>query len=110
MELQGSWEKDEEGYLEFDPEHLHRLYENITESYYLIYQQHLDELDDEEEASAKAKAEGYEMLTDYKIIDGREEFATTYHTPSYVMDLWYLPNPETRKKDYNQGFIRISRK
>jgi hypothetical protein len=110
MELQGSWSKDEEGYMEFETSPLQRLYETITESYYANYNQNLAELDDEEEASEKAKAEGYELITDYKTIDGKEEFATTYHTPSYELDLWYILNPKTNKRDYTRGFLRIREK
>ncbi len=110
MELQGNWTKDEEGYMEFETSQLQRLYETITDSYYQVYNGYLEELDDEDEAFYKAQEEGYEMITDYKIIGGNEEFATTYHTPSYVMDLWYNVDAETNKRNYNQGFLRISRK
>ncbi|MDQ4141638.1 MAG: hypothetical protein M3142_14100 [Bacteroidota bacterium] len=67
-------------------------------------------MDDEEEAHYQALAEGYEMVNDYKMINGQEEFATTYHTPTYVLDIWYELDLETQKRIYDQGFIRISSK
>ncbi len=109
MELRGTWEKDEEGYLEFDTFQLQRLYETVTDSYYEVYNRYLEELEDEE-AFYKAKEEGYELITDYKIIDGEEEFATTYHTPSYLMDIWYSLDPRTKKRIYTRGQIRIIEK
>jgi hypothetical protein len=47
------------------------------------------------------------MITDYKTIDDKEEFATSYATPNYEMDLWYESDPITGKRDYNKGYLRI---
>ncbi|PSR53491.1 hypothetical protein AHMF7605_08115 [Adhaeribacter arboris] len=110
MELQGTWTKDNEGFMEFSLSQLQRLYEAVTDAYHERYNQYLDELDDEEEAHYQALAEGYEMVNDYKTIDGQEEFATTYYTPTYVLDVWYELDPVTQKRIYDQGFIRISSK
>jgi hypothetical protein len=109
MDIQGSWEKDEEGYLEFETSPLQKMYETVTGEYYAVYNAYLEDLDDDE-AFYKAREEGYELITDYKTIEGKEEFATTYHTPSHSMDIWYVLNPRTKKRDYNRGFVRISEK
>lgn len=106
MKLTGKWTKDEDGYMEFDDYQVQRLYEVITDQYYAIVNQYLDE-HDEEYANLKAKEKGYKMFTDYKEINGREEFATTYITPAYIMDLWYETDPETQKRNYKKGFIKI---
>jgi hypothetical protein len=109
-EISGHWIKDEEGFMEFDPSSLQRKYEAITDQYHQVYNQHLEELDDEEDAYYKALEEGYEMVTDYKDIDGVNEFVTTYKTPAFVLDIWYEMDPVTKKKVYNRGFIRITGK
>ena len=108
MELRGTWKKDSEGYMEFETSQLQRLYERVTQEYHQIFNRYLDRFDDEEIASAEAMAAGYEMITDYKEIDGVREFATTYKTPSHLVDLWYTTKGAGNKKDYNRGFIRIS--
>ena len=110
MEIQGHWTKDEEGYMDFEPASLQRYYEAITDQYHQVYNRYLEEFDDEEEAHYKALEEGYEMITDYKDIEGVNEFVTTYKTPSQVLDIWYGQDPETGKKSYDRGFIRIMRK
>lgn len=110
MEIQGKWEKDSEGFMEFDNAQLQRLYEFITDQYYQVYNRYLDALDDDEAASHKAREEGYQMIADYKIIDGKEEFATTYLTPSQSMDVWYELDKISGKRIYEKGFIRISSK
>ena len=110
MELQGTWTKDEEGFMDFETSQLQRLYETITDSYHHVYNQFLAETDDEEEAHYKALAEGYEMITDYKEIAGQTEFVTTYKTPNYTADIWYVTDAYTGKKKYDQGFIRITGK
>ncbi len=110
MDIQGTWTKDSEGYMDFSSSQLQRLYEAITDSYHEVYNRFLDEFDDEEEAHYQALAKGYEMVNDYKIINDQEEFATTYHTPTYVLDIWYESDPYTQKRIYDQGFIRISSK
>lgn len=109
MEMQGNWTKDSEGFMEFDTSALQRLYETITDKYYQVYNHYLDELDDDE-AYYKALNDGYEMITDYKLISGREEFATTYTTPNYILDIWYEFDFESNKRVYNKGFIRIKGK
>jgi hypothetical protein len=110
MEIQGKWTKDEDGFMDFEPSQLQRLYEVITDRYHQVYNRYLDELDDEEQANLKALGDGYKMVTDYKIINGKEEFATSYTTPSHDMDIWYEQDPFSHKKDYNSGFIRITTK
>lgn len=110
METQGTWTKDEDGYMEFSNSSVQRLYEAVTDSYYQVYNYYLDELDDEEEAHYQALAEGYEMVNDYKTIAGQEEFATTYRTPAYVLDIWYEIDEFTRKRIYDKGFIKITSK
>jgi hypothetical protein len=107
MEISGHWTKDEEGFMDFDPSSLQRYYEAITDQYHEVYNQYLDELDDEEDAHYKALEAGYEMVTDYKDIAGVNEFVTTYKTPAYVLDIWYELDAVTNKKVYDRGFIRI---
>ncbi len=107
METTGKWTRDEEGFMEFDSSALQRLYETVTNKYHQVYNKYLDEFDDEEEAHHKALADGYEMQTDYKTINGAEEFVTTYTTPSHVVDIWYEFDPISRKRIYNRGFIRV---
>lgn len=108
MEIQGTWSKDEDGYMEFDNGELQRLYEQVTDNYHRIYNRLLNELEDEEEAYHQALAAGYEMVTDYKTINGQEEFATTYYTPTHVADVWYAFDPYTEKRIYIRGYLRIS--
>ncbi len=110
MELQGTWLKDEEGYLTFSDLPLERYYEAITSKYHQVYQQFMDELDDEEEAHEQTLAAGYNMITDYKMINGQEEFATTYHTPAYELNIWYELDDYTQKRVYDKGYIKISSK
>jgi hypothetical protein len=110
MEISGHWTKDEEGFMDFDSSSLQRYYETITDQYHQVYNQYLEELDDEEEAHYKALEEGYEMVTDYKDMEGVNEFVTTYKTPVYVLDIWYALDPVTKKKVYDRGFIRITGK
>ncbi len=111
MELRGKWTKDlEEGYMDFSLSQLQRLYEAITDEYHQVYNECLQRYDDDEAAQREARSRGYEMLTDYKTIDGDEEFATSYTTPAYRMDLWYQTDPRTGKRVYDKGFIRISSK
>ena len=93
MEIEGKWSKDSEGYMEFETAQLQRLYEAITDQYHQVYNNYLNDFDDEEAASEKALEEGYKMQTDYKTIHGVNEFATTYTTPSYVLDVWYVWDP-----------------
>lgn len=95
--------------MDFDSAALQRLYEAITDTYNQAYNRFLDELD-EEEAYFKALDAGYEMVTDYKIINGREEFATTYQTPTHTLDIWYEFNNQSKKRIYDRGFIRIVNK
>lgn len=109
MEIQGTWTKDSDGFMEFSPASLQRLYEVITDDYHQVYNYYLEELD-EEEAHYRALADGYEMVNDYKVIANQEEFATTYRTPTYVLDIWYKIDPITRKRIYDQGFMRITRR
>ncbi|MBC5773018.1 hypothetical protein H8S95_02995 [Pontibacter sp. KCTC 32443] len=110
MEMQGTWSKDEEGFMTFEPHELQRYYEAVTDKYHQVYNRYLNELDDDEDAYYKALQDGFEMITDYKIIDGREEFATTYITPAYVLDIWYETDELTEKRDYTKGFVKISSK
>ncbi|MBK0403465.1 hypothetical protein I5M27_10750 [Adhaeribacter sp. BT258] len=110
IELQGTWTKDEEGFMEFETSQLQRLYETVTDSYHHVYNQFLEETDDEEDAHYKALEAGYEMITDYKEISGITEFVTTYKTPAYVADIWYETDEYTGKKVFDKGFIRISGK
>lgn len=110
MEIKGTWLKDEDGYMEFSDPALQRYYESITDTYHQVYNQYLDEFDDEEEAHFEAVAAGYEMVNDYKIIDDQEQFATTYQTPKYVLEVWYELDEFTQKRIYDKGFIRISSK
>ncbi len=107
MEIQGRWEKDDEGFMEFETPQLQRLYEVVTDQYYQVYNRWLDEWDDEEVATEKARSDGYEMITDYKTIDGNKEFATTFRTPSYTMDVWFEWDPVAQKRVYEKGFLRI---
>ena len=109
MELQGTWTKDEEGFMAFEPPQLQRLYETVTDSYHHVYNRYLAETDDDEEAHYKALADGYEMLTDYKEINGKTEFATTYKTPGYMADIWYETDAYSGRKRFDKGFIRIRR-
>ena len=110
MEIQGTWFKDEEGFMEFETSQLQRLYETVTDSYHHVYNQFLEELDDDEDAHYKALEAGYEMITDYKEINGQNEFVTTYKTPAYTVDVWYQTDVYTSKKVFDKGFIRISGK
>ncbi|MFC5272174.1 hypothetical protein ACFPIB_16285 [Adhaeribacter terreus] len=110
MEMQGTWTKDEEGFMDFETSQLQRLYEAITDQYHQVYNRFLEEFDDEEEAHNKALATGYEMITDYKEINGTTEFVTTYKTPVYTADIWYETDAFTGKKVFDKGFIRISSK
>ena len=107
METQGKWSKDDEGYMEFETSQLQRIYEAVIDQYYQVYNQYLDETDDEEIASEKARNDGYSMITDYKTIEGKKEFATTYTTPSYTMDIWYESDPISKKRIYEKGTLRI---
>ncbi|GAB3197687.1 hypothetical protein ABID22_000787 [Pontibacter aydingkolensis] len=95
--------------MEFETSQLQRIYEAVTAKYHQVYNQYLDEFDDDE-AYYKALEDGCEMVTDYKTIDGTQQFATTYITPDFVADIWYNVDKETGKKVYDNGFIRISRK
>lgn len=95
--------------MEFETSQLKQMYETVTDSYYQVYNDYLEELDDDE-AFYKAKEGGYELITDYKTIDGNLEFATTYHTPLYVMDIWYSKDDRTKKRIYTRGQVRISEK
>jgi hypothetical protein len=110
MEIQGKWTRDPEGYMEFDSAALQRLYETITDKYHQVYNGYLQQYDDEEEAHDKALTEGYEMVTDYKTINGAEEFVTTYITPTQVLDIWYAFDYISNKRIYNRGFARIKDK
>ncbi len=94
----------------FYPSELQRVYEAVTTKYHQVYNGYLDEFDDEDEAHYKALHDGYEMILDYKTINGKEEFATTYKTPQYVVDMWYEVDEVTEKRIYDRGFIRISSK
>ena len=110
MELQGTWTKDEEGYMHFETAQLQRLYELVTDDYYAAYNGFLDELGDEDDAFYKAREAGYEMITNDKLINGETEFDTTFHTPAYVADIWYMQDSRTGKKVFDKGFIRILKK
>ena len=110
MEIQGKWTRDPEGFMDFDSGTLQRLYELVTGKYYQVYNGYLHQYDDEEEAHQKALAEGYEMVTDYKTINGAEEFVTTYITPAQVMDIWYEFDYISHKRIYHRGFVRIKDK
>ena len=110
MKKQGTWRKDEEGFMEFETSQLQRLYETVTDSYHHVYNQFLEETDDEEEAHYKALEAGYEMITDYQEIDSVNEFVTTYKTPAYTLDIWYETDAFTGKKRFDKGFIRIIEK
>lgn len=92
--------------MEFETAQLKQMYEEITDSYYQVYNGYLAELDDDE-AFYKAREEGYELITDYKTIEGKEEFATTYLSPSYAMDIWFDLDPRTKKRVYTRGKVRI---
>ena len=94
----------------FETPELQRLYEAVTDSYHSIYNRYLEETDDDDEAYYKALEEGYEMVTDYKTIDGNEEFVTSYSTPAYIADVWYGFDEETGKRAYNRGRLRIRSK
>lgn len=109
MELSGKWLK-EDGYMEFFPSELQRYYEAITEQFHQKFNQLLDEYPDEEIASTKARENGYQMITDYKIIDNQEQFATSYKTPDWELDLWYEVDPDSNKRDYNKGFLVVKKK
>ena len=108
MEQQGKWTKDEDGFMAFYPPELQRYYEAITDRYHQVYNRYLEDFDDDE-AYYKALAEGYEMVTDYKTIDGESEFTTTYTTPAYVLDIWYELDHNNRRI-YDRGYIRITQK
>ena len=109
MEMQGKWVKDDEGFMEFDSAAIQRLYETVTDKYHQVYNRYQEELDDDE-AYYKALADGYEMITDYKTINGKEEFATTYKTPSHTLDIWYEYDNKSNKRIYDRGFIQITGK
>lgn len=110
MNLQGTWEKDKEGYMNFNPPELQRYYEVITEHYHQVFNKYLDESGDDEIASSKAREEGFRLVTDYKTIEGKEEFATSYYTPSWEMDLWYEKDPVKQKRIYDKGYLQIKKK
>ncbi|GEO06236.1 hypothetical protein AAE02nite_39000 [Adhaeribacter aerolatus] len=110
METQGKWTRDAEGFMEFDSSALQRLYETVTDAYHQVYNNYLDQSDDEEEAHQQALADGYEMVTDYKTINGSEEFVTSYTTPTHVADIWYVFDAVSGKRIYDRGFIRIKSK
>jgi hypothetical protein len=110
MTMQGTWSKDEEGFMDFETAQLQRLYETITDQYYRVYNRYVEELDDEEAAHYQALEDGYEMITDYKDIAGQTQFATTFKTPAYELDIWYQTDAFTGKKVYDKGFMRISGK
>jgi hypothetical protein len=110
MRTTGWWTKDEEGFMEFETSQLQRMYEAITEQYHAVYDQHLQETQDDELAHEQALQEGYEMLTNTKLINGEEEFATSYITPTFVLDIWYEKDPYTQKRVYYKGFIQVLRK
>jgi hypothetical protein len=109
MELQGTWTKDEEGFMDFETSQLQRLYETVTDKYHQVYNHYVDEFDDDE-AYYKALEEGYEMVTDYKEMNGVNEFVTTYKTPAYMVDIWFETDEYTGRKVFDKGFIRISGK
>jgi hypothetical protein len=107
MEMNGKWTRDEEGFMEFDSPSVQRYYESITDSYNSLYNQLLEEFDDEEEAFSRALDKGYELITDYKEINGSQEFVTTYLTPGYVLDVWFEKDAYTGKKVFDKGFVSI---
>ena len=94
----------------FETPELQRLYEAVTDSYHRIYNRCLEETDDDDEAYHKALDAGYEMITDYKTVDGNLEFVTSYSTPSYIADVWYGFDEETGKRAYDRGLLRIRSK
>ncbi len=106
MEIQGTWTKDEEGYMTFNSSQLQQYFEQITNQYHRVYNRYANEYDDEI-AFLKAREDGYTMVTDYKIIEGNEEFATSFTTPAFKLDMWYETDPYSGKRDYNRGFIRV---
>lgn len=109
MEIQGKWTRDAEGFMDFDTPGVQRLYETITDKYHQVYNHYLQAAqDDEETAYQQALSAGYEMINDYKLINGTEEFVTTYLTPTHVVDVWYGQDAFTGKRLYHQGYIRIS--
>ncbi|QHL86677.1 hypothetical protein GU926_04180 [Nibribacter ruber] len=110
MHLTGWWTKDEEGFMEFETSQLQRLYEAITEQYHAAYEACLLATEDEELAYENALEKGYEMITNTKLINGEEEFATTYHTPSFVLDVWYEKDSYTQKRVYDKGFLQVLKK
>ena len=110
MELQGTWTRNEEGYMDFETSQLQRLYEQITNDYHAVYNRLLEELDDEDDAFYQAQSAGYELITNDKEINGKPEFTTTYHTPAYLVDIWFKTDSFTGKKMFNQGYIRIRQK
>ncbi len=93
--------------MQFETSELQRLYELVTDKYHQVYNHYLETFDDDE-AFYKALKDGYEMVTDYKIIAGKEEFVTTYTTPTHVLDVWYGCDEATNKRVYTKGFLRIS--
>jgi hypothetical protein len=110
MELQGTWTRTDEGYMDFETSLLQRLYEQITDDYHAVYNRLLAELDDEDDTFYQAQAAGYELITNDKEINGTPEFATTYLTPTYMLDIWFKTDRFTGKKMFNQGYIRIRKK
>lgn len=109
MELSGKWTKNEDGYMEFDSYELQRNYEAITDRYHQVYNHYLEENEDDD-AYFMALDDGYKMETDYKIINGSEEFTTTYTTPTHIVDVWYEFDELKKKKVYERGFVRIRSK
>jgi hypothetical protein len=109
MELSGKWVK-EDTYMEFYPSDLQRHYEAIIDQYHYKFNQLLDQYLDEEIATTKARDEGFQMITDYKMINQVEQFATSYRTPNWEMDLWYEIDLKTGKRDYNKGYIQLKKK
>ncbi|GAA4299924.1 hypothetical protein [Nibribacter koreensis] len=110
MLITGWWTKDEEGFMEFETSQLQRLYEAITEQYHAMYDTCLEETQDEEVAYEEALQKGYEMVTNTKLINGEEEFATTYITPSFVLDIWYEKDAYTQKRVYDKGYLQVLKK
>ncbi|AMM52482.1 hypothetical protein TH61_16615 [Rufibacter sp. DG15C] len=110
MLTKGWWTKDEEGFMEFETAQLQRLYEAITEQYHAVYEQHLHETQDEELAHENALQEGYEMVTNTKLINDEEEFATSYITPTFVLDIWYEKDAYTQKRVYDKGYLQVLKK
>jgi sulfur relay (sulfurtransferase) DsrC/TusE family protein len=109
MELSGKWAK-EDTYMEFYPSDLQRYYEAIIDQYHYKFNQLLDQYLDEEIATTKARDEGFQMITDYKMINQVEQFATSYRTPNWEMDLWYEIDSKTGKRDYNKGYIQLKKR